>query len=218
MIQKYNGVLGNFEYDDEEFELKKKETFWGTESLHYIGKLFKPILPKGCTSCAEMFQDFEGEYLDFSEFNTEGVVDMTSMFRNCQNLKRLDLFSFDTSNVESMDMMFQGCTSLVELNISSFDTGKVFSAERMFCNCKSLRTLDISNFDMSYLLFDNKYTFSGCASLKSIVIPRHFKDEISSYLKAIITNCNKLVYIDTAKADVIVEWLDGIQSGIWGIQ
>ena len=63
--------------------------------------------------------------INVSNFNTENIIDMNSMFNTCLKLKKSDLSKFDTSNVTNMFNMFCGCSSLEYLNITSFTTEKV---------------------------------------------------------------------------------------------
>ena len=128
--------------------------------------------------------------VDFSNFDTAGIIDMTSMFNGCVNLKSikfgnfntslvesmndmfcecssltsLDLRMFNTSSVKAMRNMFKNCTSLVSIDLSSFDTTKVVNMEGMFENDKSLISLDLSNFNISETKVLNNF-LSGCKSL-----------------------------------------------------
>ena len=89
------------------------------------------------------------EELQFSNFNTQNVVNMDSMFNGCNKLKTLDLSSFGTSKVTNMESMFSSCSSLTSLNLSSFNTLNVTKMSRMFSGCSSLISLDLSSFNPS---------------------------------------------------------------------
>ena len=56
------------------------------------------------------------EEIFFSNFNTENVKSMYSMFRKCDSLKKINLFKFNSENVNDMSYMFYGCCSLEKLN------------------------------------------------------------------------------------------------------
>ena len=58
--------------------------------------------------------------IDFSNFNTQNVVNMSSMFDGCKSLRSLDLSNFNTQNVVNMIRMFEGCESLRSLDLSNF--------------------------------------------------------------------------------------------------
>ena len=102
--------------------------------------------------------------VDFSNFDSSQITDMTGMFYGCKNLKSVNFSSFITSLVTSMKDTFNGCSSLVSLDLSSFKTDKLQTMEGMFRNAESLISLDLSNFNIS-LANSFEYTFFECKSL-----------------------------------------------------
>lgn len=151
------------EYDEMEFEVLSDDGWY--DYLHYIGDGSKPIHnPKGNTSCYRMFDGFDGEHLDFSEFNTENITDMSLMFSNCEGLVDLDLSGFYTGNVKDMSFMFNNCSSIEKLDLSNFDTSEVMFMINMFSNCGGLKTLNLSNFNMGNVR-DVSNMFMHCFSL-----------------------------------------------------
>ena len=77
--------------------------------------------------------------LNFSNFNTNNVKDMSYMFYNCSNLISLKLTNLD-NNIIDMRCIFIDCTKLTSLNLSNFNTNNVKDMDNMFfClkkNCK----------------------------------------------------------------------------------
>lgn len=63
--------------------------------------------------------------VDFTNFDTSYVTNMSDMFYICRVLPSIDLSGFDTSNVTDMSNMFNGCNSLTSLDLSSFDTSLI---------------------------------------------------------------------------------------------
>ena len=59
--------------------------------------------------------------IDLSNFNTNNVNDMSSMFEGCSSLTNINLSNFNTQNVEYMSGMFEGCSSLTNINIITND-------------------------------------------------------------------------------------------------
>ena len=57
--------------------------------------------------------------LNLSNFNTNNVTDMKSMFSGCSSLKELNLNNFNTNNVTNMSDMFRGCFDELKLKIKS---------------------------------------------------------------------------------------------------
>ncbi|MDD3453490.1 MAG: BspA family leucine-rich repeat surface protein [Bacilli bacterium] len=90
--------------------------------------------------------------LDVSNFDTSNVTDMSSMFESVRSLTSLDVSNFDTSNVTDMSSMFETAHSLTSLDLSNFDTSKVTDMSSMFIYNNSLTSLDLSNFDTSNVI------------------------------------------------------------------
>ena len=59
--------------------------------------------------------------LNLANFNTQNVIDMSSMFKGCSSLSNLDLSNFNTQNVIYMSSMFDGCISLFFEIIRKFE-------------------------------------------------------------------------------------------------
>jgi surface protein len=83
--------------------------------------------------------------MDLSSFNTQNVVQMSSMFSYCRSLKSIDLSSFNTRNVEQMGSMFIGCSSLISLDLSSFRIYNTTNMCYMFCECSNLKEVKFDN-------------------------------------------------------------------------
>ena len=73
--------------------------------------------------------------IDLSNFNTNNVTNMRSMFDGCYSLVYIDLTNFNTNKVTNMSTMFFGCALLEELNISNFDINKETNMKYMFSDC-----------------------------------------------------------------------------------
>ena len=123
--------------------------------------------------------------LDVSSFNTQNVTNMDSMFCYCEGLSEIDLSNFNTSNVTNMSYMFWNCTGLTELDVSSFNTPNVTNMSRMFGYCGALTELDLSNFDTQNVT-SMVYIMNNCTKLKSLTLGpdfsfRHKTNELSNY-------------------------------------
>lgn len=146
MLEHYKGELGEFWYDEDEYELVKTDI---CECLHYKGT--NPInlkLPEGCINTYGMFKDcvFE-EGSSFKEFNTSNVKYMGYMFEGCVFPKGFSLGDgFDTSNVTEMQWMFGKCEFPEEFSLgNSFDTSKVTDFSCMFCYTKFSEGFDFGS-------------------------------------------------------------------------
>lgn len=143
--------------------------------LHYIGKDFKPEMPINASSCRGMFSLYShlprsGTVLDFSNFNTVNIVDMSFMFSGFYGSEHLDCSMLDTSNVIDMTGMFSDCTGLLSINLVNFDMSKVISVAGMFSRCYNLIEINLSSFDLSNVR-NAHYMFYGCKGLRSIKMP-----------------------------------------------
>lgn len=82
-------------YDTDVFEVR------GIDEYLHIKKLWcAPHIPVNATTCHLMFRGCGN--IDFSNFYTNNVVDMSYMFYNADNTIKLDLSRFDTSKVDSI--------------------------------------------------------------------------------------------------------------------
>ena len=137
--------------------------------------------------------------LDLSNFITSSVTDMNNMFSNCTNLESLNINNFNTSKVENMSRMFENCIRLTTLDLSNFDTSKVFSMTYMFCNCKSLISLTISNFN-TIEVTDMSFMFAGCQSITDLDL-RSFKTSNVIYMIKMFIDCFNLLSLDLSSFD-----------------
>jgi len=105
--------------------------------------------------------------INFSDFNSTGIVFMDSVFHSCTSLVSIDFNNFDTSSVTTMTSMFYNCSSLKCINLSNFDTSKVESMQYMFSGCRLLSSIDLSNFKTSNVK-DMSLMFENCGNLEEI--------------------------------------------------
>ena len=109
--------------------------------------------------------------IDFTtNFNTENITSMNSLFIECNFLTSVNLSSFNTSSVTSMAKMFQHCVYLPFIDLSNFDTSSVTDMTDLFGACLSLTSIELSNFNTSSVLTIANI-FSSCFSLKEINLP-----------------------------------------------
>ena len=63
--------------------------------------------------------------LNFDNFNTKNVTNMSYMFYQCFKLEKLNLDNFKTSNVTNMSGMFRECLGLKEIKHFKFYPEKI---------------------------------------------------------------------------------------------
>ena len=141
-INKY-GKFINFKKDNEKyyhiyFDDKRKEInrdyLLDNEKVNKI----KIIIGHQVISFRKLFCNCSCvESINFKNFNTNNIIDMSWMFSGCSSLKEINLSNFNTNNVKDMSWMFSGCSSLKELNLSNFNTNNVNSMSSMFYECSN---------------------------------------------------------------------------------
>ena len=119
------------------------------------------------TSCAYMFNRYQGTELDLTNFDTSNVTNMNYMFSSCNNLTSLDVSRFDTSKVTAMNNMFATCTSFTKLDLTNFDTSNVTNMSYFVNWCNNLVDLDMSSFDMSKVS-NISSAFYACSKLENL--------------------------------------------------
>ena len=133
-------------------------------------------------------------YLDFTNFNTQNVTNMSNMFCGCESLKELILTGLNTEKVTNMSWMFNECILLRNLDLSSFRTSLVKDMSQMFNRCESLVNLNISTFDTKQVT-SMLFMFWGCKSLIKLNLS-HFATENVENMQGMFRNCVKLKELD----------------------
>lgn len=191
------GVIGNAKTTD----IKITDAgylFCSNARLDYMDdilKLFDNVMNMG-----SMFSECDSlTNLDLSNLDTSNVLNMSEMFWGCSNLTSLDLSNFNTSNVFVMGAMFSNCTNLTSLDLSSFNTGNVFEMGNMFFSCESLTSLDLSNFNTGNVA-NMSEMFYGCSNLTSLNLSNFNTSNVSS-MNNMFGFCSKLTNLDLSNFD-----------------
>ena len=151
----------------------------------------KMIWENNIDSCYKMFYYMPNILsVDFSEFDSSNVTDMSFMFQECSSLTSINFLNFDTSQVTDLRYMFSGCISLESLDLSSFNTEKVINMGATFQNCILLKTLNLNNF-ITPSLESLWFTFYECNSLENLEI-NNFNTEKVWDMSATFYNCYSL--------------------------
>ena len=97
----------------------------------------------GPNNCPYMFMDYKISDIEFKNFDTSNVTNMSCMFAGCSELKELNISDFDTSKVRDMSDMFYSCSELIELYLGNFNTSNVTNMRNMFEKCSKLKELNL---------------------------------------------------------------------------
>ena len=137
------------------------------------------------------------EKLDLTYFNTQEVIDMSSLFEDCYSLKeiKIDKNKFNTRETQVMQKMFKNCYSLTSFDFSGFDTWYVFSMEEMFYSCIELTSLNLSGFSGKNI-FSTGYMFYDCKNLENIIFSENFTLENANTISSMFKNDIRLISID----------------------
>lgn len=186
----YEGVLGIFNYDPEEFKIGK---MWYLDYLYYHGNGKSVNLPEGCTNTRFMFCDCklpEGFTLG-ENFDTSKVTSMTGMFSVCRLPQGFSLGkNFDTSNVTDMISMFRFCKIPEGFSLGeSFNTSKVNNMASMFGECKIPEGFSLgSKFDTSNVI-DMSYMFAECELPRGFSLGKKFDTSNVTDMKRMFQKC-----------------------------
>ena len=180
--------------------LDKKQIDFSFEFKKEGNYMIEIICKKEAMNNNKIFSDCSSlTSLDFSNYNTNKVINMSEMFFNCSSLTSLDLSNFNTSNVTNMNAMFYNCSSLKNLNVSSFNTSKVKEMIEMFSECSSLKSLDLSNFNTSNVI-NTSFMFCNCSSLTDLKI-NNFDTQNVINLSKMFSGCSSLTSLNLNKFD-----------------
>ena len=132
----------------EKINVIKEDKKW-KYNFNKTGKyMFEIIFNDNITNCNGLFDDCSNIIsLDFTNFDTSNVTDMSFMFSECYKLKEIKgINKFITNKVTDMKVMFEQCEELEYLNLTNFNTSNVTDMSFMFNICNKLKYLNISNF------------------------------------------------------------------------
>ena len=187
---------------------------FSTPGKHKIQYSFPSFL----TKTDFMFADCEYlENIDFQNFNTKYIYNMSFMFYRCTSLKYINLINFFTNRVTDMSSMFNGCESLDNLDLSYFNTKNVNNMSRMFFCCKSLQKLNVSNFNTEEVF--NMYSmFSGCIALEDLNLSS-FNTRNVKNMSRMFSGCCSLKYLNISNFNTLnVLYMSNLFSGNTSLQ
>ena len=113
-------------------------------------------------------------YYDYYFKGNISITNCRGLFQNSQYLTSVDFGNFDTSSVTDMSLMFYHCYKLKSINALGLDTSNVTNINGMFVGCGELESLDLSTWDLSNCTKGGP-VFSQDYQLKSIWTPLNLK-------------------------------------------
>ena len=177
---------------------------WETKKLEKADNLFK--------NCIKL-EKIEG----LNDWNVCHVVDMCSMFKNCESLEYLDLNNWRPVNVKWYKQMFAGCKKLKILKFNYLENLKtnstIFSAFFPFASLSGIINVIPFCFIMIFLL--NIYFALGGSIITLPIVPLasvsingilvdvgydNFLDYRKLKMRSMFNGCSKLKYISLNKS------------------
>ena len=156
------------------------------------------IIPENFTLNAyEMFKNCPRmKKIDFIDFDTNIIINMSHMFDSCKSLK--EVINFAPVNSQDMSFLFYNCYSLEKIDFifpDSMISERVMNMENMFFNCSSLKYFNFTNIITKRVLNMNSMFFN-CTTLNSLDFGNNFDLSSVTDLGSMFYNCSSLTSID----------------------
>ena len=137
------------------------------------------------------FECFSLSNIDFSNFNSNNVINMEGIFCGCSSLESIDLSNFNINNIKYKCYMFYKCFSLKNINLSNFKTNNDFNIFIIF-ECPSLN-------DKKYLMEIDEYTIKKLIG-KGVYGDVYLGSKKGSKIKYAFKKIDKTKYLENPKA------------------
>ena len=126
--------------------------------------------------------------VDFTNFNSSKVEEVISMFEGCTSIEEINFNNFQTSGkIRNMSRIFYQCLNLKKIDLSRLVIPFVEKMDQIFAYCKSLKFLDLSNLYLERLTNADEM-FYGLDNLEYINI---YNVKSNKAFKTAIANLNK---------------------------
>ncbi len=153
----------------------------------------KIMAPK---SSSYLFAYFSNMYtINFENFDTSDVTDLSRMFYNCKLLKAADLTSFDVRKVTTIYDLFSYCEKISSIDVSNWQTDSLVTANGVFYRCLELTTLDLSSWDISKVT-TLRSMFNSCPKLEYLNISTWKSTSALKQMEIMFYCCYKLKELD----------------------
>lgn len=121
-----------------------------------------------------MFDDCKNlEYVNVSNWETKKLEKADNLFKNCINLKKIDgLNDWDVCHVVDMCSMFKNCESLEYLDLNNWRPVNVKWYKQMFAGCKKLKILKfnyLKNLKTNSTIFSALFPFASLSGIINVI-------------------------------------------------
>lgn len=139
-------------------------------------------------------------------------VNIRFLFNNCKLLSNIDLHCFDGCSIHDIGDTFGSCKKLTTIDLSKMDFSSCGGYSGTFGDCSSLTMLDVSNFCWKNITGECRYTFSGCSSLKKIMLGDFYIPK-AYCLDSMFEGCSSLEQLEYTRFDINAEEIQSFFSG-----
>ena len=134
-------------------------------------------------------------YIWDNELNTPS--DMRNMFYNCSTITSINLPNLKTISNINMTRMFFDCNQLKRIIFNTNSRYYPNDMHALFYNCLSLESLDLENIIDASNTIDMSYLFYNCSKLGILKIK--FNNQLTNNIRGIFQNCKSLVTLDLSE-------------------
>lgn len=132
--------------------------------------------------------------LDLSEFNLQGVTDMSRAFSKCLAIE-INVNWKSADSLINIGEMFEGCAWLENVDLSELNLRNIRYMYGLFCGCTRLNNINFGNQRFNSENYDISRAFYGCQGLRTIDT-KVFSGIAISRAEATFANCVSLEKID----------------------
>lgn len=178
-----SGDISKGRYGKDLYEVP--ESFWNHNKI----VIMEPIKPE---SMANWFSGTITEKIDgLDKIDTSDCIDMSRAFYRCSSLKELDLSQFRTDKVKSIESIFESCLNLRDVKVSTWNTENIENMRNAFAHDFNIKSLDLSNWDTRNC--KNMTDMLGhCSALENLKISSKFEAK-ETQIFGVFHCCSKMI-------------------------
>ena len=136
---------------------------------------------------------------DCRDLNVENVTDMSGMF-GMSSVEKVNMSGMNFKSLKSMGYMFENCNKLENVDLTGVNTSKVDTFCGMFSGCTSIKSIDLSSLDTGNNVSMVKM-FENCVSLESVNLSG-FDTKLVMGMSEMFINCKSLKSVDMSSFDL----------------
>ena len=181
--------LSDLRLTDKIFEVKTDEIY--------------DIIPKNFTlNASQMFYNCGNiRYIDFSDFDTTLIYNMSYMFYYCTSL--IEIKNLSPVNVQNMSRAFYHCYSLTKIDFifpESMNSSQITDMRYTFCYCERLTSINLTHINTKNVT-SMRGLFDYCYNLQTIIFDEDFDTSSVTDMRYMFYDCRSLRSLDLSYAN-----------------